>query len=197
MRRREQCIIAFACVLSCFVPLSIAAEGLSLEDCLTLALENNPMLLAAQEHHTAAEARVLQAKAIPQPDLDYDSDMQDGVLEVNHPGETNIGLSTTVEFPGRRGLRVDIAEHESSEVQAELVQKRLDLAFEVKTAFFELLLERKKLEFARQNLDLVGKFADLAGMRFETGDVGKVEVLRAQVEQAGATNMLRSAENSE
>lgn len=197
MRKREQCIIAFACVLSSFVPLSTVAGGLSLEECLNMALENNPMLLAAQEHHTAAEARVLQAKAIPQLSLDYDSDMQDGVLEVNHPGETYIGLSATVEFPGRRGLRVDIAEHESSEVQAGLVQKRLDLAYEVKTAFFELVLERKKLEFARQNLELVGKFADLAGMRFETGDVGRVEVLRAQVEQAGATNVLRSAENSE
>ena len=184
-------------LLLCAGRLSAADGPLSLEDCLELALEHNPKLLAAHERLNAAEARVQQARVIPQPVLGYDSDMQEGVLDVNQPGETYLGLSTTVEFPGRRGLRIDIANQDSVGVGAEVAMQRLDLAFEVKTAFFGLLLERTKLEYAIRNLELVGSFVDLATARFETGDVGKVEVLRAQVEQAGATNALGSAENSE
>jgi len=184
-------------VLMCAGWLSASEGPLSLENCLDLALEQNPELLAAQQRQIAAEARIQQARAIPQLNLDYDSDMQEGVLDVGRPGETYLGLSTTVEFPGRRGLRVDIAHRESAEVGAELTTKYLDLVFDVKTAFFDLLLARTKLDYANQNVALVDTFADLATARFETGDVGKVEVLRAQVELAGARDTLHSAENSE
>lgn len=175
-----------------------AAEGsLTLEDCLELAFENNAMLLAAHQREAAAEARVQQARAIPQPSLDYDSDMQEGVLDVGRPGETYLGLSTTLEFPGRRGRRIDIANRENEEVRALVAMNRLDLALEVKEAFFGLLFEGVKRKYAQQNLALVERSVDLATTRFETGDVGRVEVLRAQVELAGVANVLYSAETSE
>jgi outer membrane protein TolC len=123
--------------------------------------------------------------------------MQEGVLDVGRPGETYFGVSTTLEFPGRRGLRIDIANRENEEVRALVAMKSLDLSFEVKEAFFNLLFEGVTRDLAQQNLSLVEKSVDLATTRFETGDVGRVEVLRAQVELAGAANALHSAENSE
>ena len=185
--------------LVCFLVAGIvsASDGaLSLQDCLELAHEQNPLLLAAQQRQLAVEARALQAHSIPQLSLDYDSDMQEGVVDVTQPGETYLGLSTTVEFPGRRSLRIDIAESETTEGRARLATARQDLTLGVKTAFFELLLERKTLEFAEKNLELTDQFVELARARFETGDVAEVEVKRAQVEQAGAASALRTAENT-
>jgi len=172
-----------------------APETLSLEDCLERALAHNPRLLASHELRHAAEARVTQALAIPQPTLDYDSDMQPEVLDLDDSGETYLGLSQTVEFPGRRSLRIKIAREESAAVVEEVESRRQELILEVKTAFYALLLAEQQREHARRNLELASEFEELAAVRYETGDVARVETMRAEVELARARSELRQALN--
>ncbi len=172
-----------------------APEPLRLEDCLERALAHNPRLLAAHELRHAAEARVTQARAIPQPTLDYDSDMQPEIFDLDDSGETYLGLSQTLEFPGRRSLRIKIAREESAAVAEDVESGRHELIFEVKTAFYDLLLAEQQREHARRNLELASEFKELAAVRYETGDVARVEILRAEVELARTQSELRRAEN--
>ncbi len=72
---------------------------------------------------------------------------------------------------------------------------KLDIVFEVKQAFYGLLLAQEKLKYVQQDLELANDFLQKAELKFDAGDVAKVEVLRAKVEAAKAANEVRQASN--
>ena len=168
---------------------------LTLEECISIALEHNPLILSSLGQHQASLARIHQAKALPQPSLDYDSDLQPEFFNFKDSGESYFGLSQSIEFPGKRHLRGKIASQESNELLAEIDLLKLDIVFQVKQAFYRLLLAQEKLKYAEQDLELSQDYLQKAELKYETGDVAKVEVLRAKVEAAKAANALRQASN--
>jgi outer membrane protein TolC len=168
-------------------------EILTLDQCISIAIEQNPLVLSSQQQYNAALARVHQAKALSQPSLDYDSDLQPKFLNFNGSGETYFGLSQFLEFPGKRLLRGKIASREADEFLQEIELLKLDIVFQVKQAFVGLLLSQEKLKYAQQNLELAQDFLQKAEVKFDAGDVAKVEVLRARVEASKAANEVRAA----
>ena len=192
-------ILTFLTVLSILfiIPLfsQEADEELTLEQCLTLALQQNPLLLSSLDLYQASLARVNQAKALAQPSLDYDNDMQPKFFNLKDTAETYLGISQSLEFPGKRMLRGKIATMESQELLQEIELLRLDIIFLVKEAFYDLLLAQEKQQYAEQDLELAQDFLKKAELKFSAGDVAKVEVLRAQVEASKAANEVRVAQN--
>jgi outer membrane protein TolC len=110
-------------------------------------------------------------------------------------GEYYIGVSQAFDFPGKRSLRGKIAKQDANAVLAEIDLLKLDISFQVKQAFYGLLLAEEKLKYLQQNLELAEDFLLKAELKFEAGDVAKVEVLRAQVEASKAANAVRVAKN--
>ena len=168
---------------------------LTLEQCIALALQQNPLLLASLEQYQASLARVNQAKAFAQPSLAYDNDMQPKFFKLKETGETYLGVSQSLEFPGKRTLRGKIATSESQELLQDIDLLKLDIVFLVKEAFYSLLLAQEKLQYARQDQQLAQDFLQKAELKYSAGDVAKVEALRAQVEASKAANEVRVAEN--
>lgn len=194
-RSRKITIISF--IALCIPVFSMAQpsenRALTLDECLAIAIQQNPLVLSSMEQYKASLARVNQAKALPQPSLDYDSDLQPNFFNFKDSGETYFGVSQSVEFPGKRYLRGKIASKESDEFLQEIELLKLDIVFQVKLSFFGLLLSQEKLKYARQNLELAQDFLKKAELKFDAGDVAKVEVLRASVEASKAANEVRSA----
>jgi outer membrane protein TolC len=179
-------------LLWCQTPENTA---LTLEQCISLALQQNPLILSSLQQHQASLARISQAKAIPQPSIDIDSDLQPTFFNLKGSRESYFGISQSIEFPGKRHLRGKIASKESNEIMAEIDLLKLDIVFRVKQAFYGLLLAQEKLKYAQQDLELTQDFLNKAEVKYETGDVAKVEVLRALVEAAKAANEVRSETN--
>ena len=170
-------------------------DVLTLDECLAIALEQNPLILSSLQQHQASLARVNQAKALYQPSISYDSDLQPSFLNFKDSGEYFIGLSQPFDFPGKRSLRGKIATQDANALLAEIDLLKLDLSFQVKQAFYSLLLAEEKLKYLEQNYELTRDFLQKAELKFEAGDVAKVEVLRAQVEASKAANEVRVATN--
>jgi outer membrane protein TolC len=170
-------------------------ERLTLEECVAIAMEESPLILAGEGQYEAALARVRQATALPQPSLDLDSDLQPGLTEFSRYGERYLGISQTIPFPGRTWLQGRIAREEANEVLAEVELLRQDVAFQVKEAFFGSLLAQERSEYARQNLEFAQAFLEMTELKFDAGDVARVDVVRARVEAATAANGIRRAEN--
>jgi outer membrane protein TolC len=170
-----------------------AEAPLDLEGCVAEALESNPRVLQWRAEHRAALARVNQARALPQPTVAYDSDLQPKLLHFGQSGEWYLGLVQAIEFPGKRGVRGRIATAEADQTFADLEAVRLDLAYEVTEAFYALLLARERLRLANEDASLSGEFLAKTRHKHETGDVGQVEVLRAEVEAARAEGVVRRA----
>ncbi|MDH4271275.1 MAG: TolC family protein [Candidatus Aminicenantes bacterium] len=172
-----------------------AAETLTLGQCIGIALEHNPLVLSSLSQYRASLARVNQAKAWPQPSLDYDSDLQPGLFDFRGSGESYFGVSQTVEFPGKIGLRGKIAGMESEGILADIDILKLDLTFQVKEAFYGILIAQEKLKYAEQDLELAQDFLNKAEVKHAAGDIALVEVLRARVEASKAANAVRVAGN--
>lgn len=181
-----------------FSPLNSQTQKeapLTLVECLSIALQNNPLLLSSQEQHRASLARVNIAKAFPQPSLNFDSDLQPSLFNFKKSEESYFGLSQTIEFPGKRFLRGRIASREADEFLSEVEVLKLDIVFAVKEAFFGLLLAKEKVKHAEQNLELSDDFHQMTELKFSAGDVSKAEVLRARVEASKAANLVKVAQN--
>jgi len=185
-------VLLASCSLWCQTPENTA---LTLEQCISIALQQNPLILSSLQQHQASLARINQAKALPQPSINIDSDLQPKFFNFKDSGESYFGLSQSIEFPGKRHLRGKIASRESNEIMAEIDLLKLDIVFRVKQAFYGLLLAREKLKYAQQDLELAQDFLKKADVKYETGDVAKVEVLRARVEASRAANEVRTASN--
>ena len=139
-------------------PLSAQEGALTLQQCLSIALEQNPLVLSARHEYRASLARISQARALPQPSLSYDSDLQPSITDLRGSQESYLGIGALVPFPGKTYLRGQVARRESRQVEAEVAALELDLTYEVTAAFYTLLLTREKVVYARQNLELSEDF---------------------------------------
>jgi outer membrane protein TolC len=194
------CAAAAACLLA-LGPAGRATEeeenasALTLRQCIEITLARNPYWLSAEDDYQASLARVRQAREFPQPSLEYDSDLQPTPFNFRNSGESYLGVSQTVEFPGRRSLRGKIAASESREVLADRDLLGLEIVFQVKEAFYGVLLAVEKAKYAAQDLDLARDFLEKAEAKYEASDVAKLEVVRARVEASKAATAVRLAEN--
>jgi outer membrane protein TolC len=189
--------IFLSCILTAwlFGQKQPAGEPLTLEQCVAIALNQNPLLQSSQQFYQASLARVQQAKALAQPSLDFDSDLQPRLFDFKGSGESYYGLSQDLDFPGKRSLKGKIATRESSELLMDTELLRLDLVFQVREAFYGLLLAQEILKYAEQDLELARDYLNTADIKYQAGDVAQVEVLRGRVEVAKAENSVRAAAN--
>ena len=195
--RRKTAIIVF--LILC-IPLFLLAQAteegtLTLDQCISIAIQQNPLVLSSMQQYNASLARVSQAKALAQPSINWDSDLQPKLFHFGDSGEWYFGISQELEFPGKRSLRGKIASTQASELLQDIELLKLDIVFQVKQAFYNLLLSQEKLKYAGQNLELAEDFLQKAELKYEAGDVAKVEALRARVESSKAANAVRSASN--
>jgi len=169
--------------------------ALTLKQCLDAALESHPLLRAAGYDVQAAQARARQAAAWSQPSFDLDVDLQPRFLDFRGSGESYVGVSQVLDFPGKRSLRARIAGTETESLRSDLELLKLDVRFSVQESFYRLLLAQEILRYAEQDRDLSRDFLDRATIKFQAGDVAEMEVVRARVEAAKAVNAVRVAAN--
>ncbi len=178
---------------TCLAGNRVGEAPLTLEQCTAIALQNNPLLQSVYKQYQASRARVRQAKALPQPEISLDYDLQPRFFDVGAAGEAYIGVEQLIEFPGKRYLRGKIARKEADESLCDMEQAKLELVSQVKSAFYSLLLAQENHTYAQENRDYTLDFLAKAKEKYAAGDVSKLELLRARVEAAQAENRLKVA----
>lgn len=171
------------------------SESLTLQQCINRAITENPLILSSLQQHQASLARISQAKAFAQPSINWDSDLQENLFDFKNAGEWYFGISQPFEFPGKQYVRGKIATRDSDVFLQEIDLLKLDIVYQVKQGFFALLLAQEKLKYGQQNLELSQDFLQKAELKYEAGDVARVEVLRAKVEVSKAHNEVRKVDN--
>ncbi|MCU0289129.1 MAG: TolC family protein, partial [Acidobacteria bacterium] len=189
-------VILLILSLNIYIPLfANLEEVLSLDQCTTLALKNNHLYESYRQEFRASQARVRQAGAFPQPEIAFDWDLQPKLFDFKHSAESYIGVNQQIEFPGRRYLRKKIAAQESALTGCEMDMVRLEIIFDVKKSFYQLLLNQEIQKYAAENLEMANDVLAKATEKYQSGDVSKLEVLRAKVEVARAKNQLEMSQN--
>ncbi len=160
----------------------------SLGEIVEDALARNPEIKAMQRRFDMARERVPQAKALPDPMIEFGYmgniipvppfDIQKG----DPSSARMLSLSQEIPFPSKLALRGKMAAVESEAEWWAYEQTRLSVIAEVKDAYFDLFYLTRAIEIVSKNKDLLEKFARIAEARYAVGKGIQQDVLKAQVE---------------
>jgi outer membrane protein TolC len=149
------------------------------------SLAARPELRQAEATVRAERERIPQAGALPDPVLAFG--IQNDGFERIQVGEMEssyyqVMLSQGLPWPGKRGLRSDVARLSADGADAALGRARLSAEADVRRAYVDLLLARERLGLLRRLEQIWETSAGVARARYESGDGAQSDVLRAQLE---------------
>ncbi len=164
-----------------------AAEGLDpqLQDLLEEAARNNPEIRAAGNEREAAQQRIPPAGALDDPMLEA------GVVNAPLASQTfrredmtmkMLGLSQRFPYPGKRGLRQDVAAKDSEFVAHAYHETVNRVARDVKAAYFEFALVVESTRLVEENRQVLERFLRISESRYAVGQGTQADVLKAQTQ---------------
>ncbi len=179
-------------VLSMAVTAVIAKgqEALSLDEAVRLALLNNPSIAKARQEIEVSSGRVLMAGAIPSPELGFSWSEIPSDFSMAGYGERGIGVSQAVEFPGKRHSRQHAARWDLQIQKEALRRSEMRVTAGVRRAFYTALLDRELAAYAGEALNLLRQFQRIAELRYESGSIPYLDILRVKMETARMENRI-------
>ena len=168
-------------------------ENPTLSDYLRYAALNNAGLKAAFEQWKAAVEQVPQARTLPDPKFNYGYYIQEVETKVG-PQRQKYGIMQVFPWFGKIEARTDAAAATAKAEKKRYEATKINLFFEVKDAFYEYTYLASAVETARENLELIKHFEEVARTKYTAAAVGHPDVIRAQVELAKLEDQLKSLE---
>ena len=156
-----------------------------LNEMVAIALEQNPKLQEAQKRIEANREITPQVGSLDDPILQFglmSLPMDTFAFDEWDMTQKLITLSQKFPFPGKLGLREDIAEKNVHVTEQAYEALRLDVKRRVKESFFELCFILSAIETTRENKTLLEQFVTITETKYSVGKGLQQDVLKAQVE---------------
>lgn len=192
-------ILVFSCGGVSGQPLASTPQPLTIDAAVREALDHNLSLLAERYNLSVADARIVQARLRPNPVLSAGVDYQDllgrGFTAINSAGPPEINVRTDFLLEGghKRERRIETAEAVRTVAQLNLLNSMRQIAFDVQSAFVDMLLAKESLALAQENLGALRGIVAVNGERVRTGDLAAVELSRSQVAELQLENAVRQS----
>lgn len=186
-------------LLALYTPLlPVIAHGqgkltLTLETALDIAMKENPRILAAQKQIDAARGRAWNIWWLPDPALTAEYEGIPKGRGLTAFGERRISLTQAIDFPTNIFFKKKLANNDINSSRMGLEQTKLEVAAEVKKAYYDFLAKRDNLTLAMQNQMLAQEFMQKARTRYEVGEAPNLDYIRARVAAAQAENRVTQA----
>lgn len=171
---------------------AVKQPGADVEELLALAQAQNPELASMRYEADALAERINSASALPDPvfriqlqDFTNKASGAATTLVPSEVGSTYYRVMQPVPFWGKRDLKRDIAEAESSQAKGRSGTTWAELAAKIKTDFAQYYLVINSRKLTQEMLDLTLNLERIAKSRYATGLAPQQDVIRAQVEQTG------------
>ncbi len=149
------------------------------------ALQNNPEIQAARKEREASQHRVSPAGALDDPMLEAGFlNVPTNSLRFDREEMTMkmIGLSQRFPYPGKRGLRQDVATKDAETVGHGYQETVNRVARDIRIAYFDLGLTLEMTRLVEKNKLILERFLRLTEMRYEVGQGAQADVLKAQTQ---------------
>jgi len=172
-----------------FLGSTNAEEILTLDEAIVFAYGNNLRMLEARKGIEAAEGDLITARALPNPEVEFE-------IGGRETGLNNIGIRQGFDPPGVRDLKSKIAKNEIF-IRGESVRiVWSEIYLKVRENYSKIILDKKELELANENLNTLRQFYSRVEIRFQSGKALKNELQRAKIELLEAEINYLAAEKS-
>ncbi len=172
--------------------LPAVVDGLTLELLEDMALTGNPTICRAYALVGAARGNWLQAGLKPNPSVGYEGQqLGSGGLAEQH------GVLFSQEIPTGGKLRLNraVAQGEVVVAEQELAAQRQRVLTDVRIAYYQVLVSQRQIELADELIRVSGEGSQSVDALFLAREVGRVDVLQAQLENEQAQILLQDARN--
>jgi outer membrane protein, heavy metal efflux system len=163
-------------------PAAAPDAAIDLDGSIEIALESNPGVQAMRQRYEGMLERPEQERALPDPMVAYAFMFRD-VVTANGPSEGILELSQEFPFLGKRPLRAGISRAEADAAEQAWRTARLQVAYEVRSAYYELYRIDRSVEIVLQEADVLDRLERVARARYATGLATQGDVFRAQTER--------------
>ena len=160
---------------------------------ITEALENNPEIQAALREREAARQRISPAGALDDPMLEagvINAPLASSPFNREDMTMKMIGLSQNLPYPGKRGLRQDVATKDAEAVGYGYQETVNRITRGIKTAYIDLGLTLEMTKLVKKNKLILERFLRIAEGRYEVGQGSQADVLKAQTQVSRMTDEL-------
>lgn len=189
--------VRLASLLALAVALPVAgrgAEAVGVDEAVEIALQRNASLAVLAADVAAARARLGGASLIAQenPELDVAAGPRRASGDTSL--DLEVGLSQRLEVFGQRGLRRDAARRIVAAAEARLEMRRVEVAAEVRGAFFRALAGEEQAKLSGEALIVAEEAVAAAEARVRSGAAAQLEVNAARIALGRAARERAEAE---
>ena len=167
-------------------------DALTLERLEEMALTGNPTICRAYAMVGAARGNWVQVGLKPNPSVGYEGQqLGSGGLAEQH------GVLFSHEIPTGGKLRLNraVAQGEILIAEQELAAQRQRVLTDVRIAYYQVLVAQRQVELADELIRVSGEGSQSVDALFRAREVGRVDVLQAQLEGEQAQILLQDARN--
>lgn len=212
----RDCLLALAGILAIgavagaqeFAP----GPNLSLQEAVELAWERNPALQGVRAEVPAARARLQLARSQGRlaastttfvtsgsmPNLFQGTEPVEPRPPVAVPPESQFDQNLMLMYPlstgGRVGAQIDQADYQVRAAQAEVDQALLEVGYQVRRSYWQVLLNEEFVKIAQENLREQQERLRVDEIALEVGRIPAYYVLRDKAEVAAAQQQLTNAQ---
>ena len=164
-----------------------AGEVLSVESAVVESLSANPGLESIQARAMALAEIPDQAEALPDPRLSFNIvnlPLDSLSLSQEPMTQVQVGIAQALPYPGKLALRSQAASYEAEAAEADVDEKRLQLARDVRTVWWNLFYLDRALEVVSQNQNLLQQIINVAETRYQVGQGQQQDILLAELESS-------------
>ena len=180
--------------LSCCVCLALggaaraadSVPSLELAELLAVARADNPAIRSAQARAGAMQQRPIQEGTLPDPMLGvrfHNETFDEITWGDSEFSFLELALEQEIPFPGKLGLREQIASREAEREGAMRDATELMVLSEVASRYHELALVDRTTEILRESDGALDRIVRQAAARYSVGTVAQQDVLRASLER--------------
>ena len=161
---------------------SVLRNRLVLPELIQEVLARNPELAATRKQWEAATSRIAQVRSLDDPILSLQLWNVPQPFNVARTENHIFGLSQNLPFPGKLGLKGEVASRSADMTEQTVRAKERELVARLKQVYYDLFLAQKTIQIHHEQVELLRQFFEIANAKFRAGKGSQADVLKAQVE---------------
>lgn len=172
------------------------SERLTLRDAVSRTLAYNPSVRAAFHEIEAREGEVYQASRRPNPELLLEVENFGGSKDKSDfdTAEETASITQLIELGGKRMLRIQAAELDTSLATWDYEAMRVQMATLAAQAFVDVLTAQERVKVLSEFVEIADKTRKSVDLRVKGGKASPIELDRAVVASARAKALQRGEE---
>ncbi|MBU4342707.1 MAG: TolC family protein [Candidatus Omnitrophica bacterium] len=179
MNMRYFIVIIFVLVIS--AGHAYPEETVTLDSLIDEALNNNPKIQAAYSEWKAAEYKARYVRGLPDPMASYGYFGESVETKVG-PQEHKYGVSQTIPFPGKLGLKGKAQAKLASILEEKYEAAKREITKEIKFLYYDIYWVDKAIKITEEEKAIIEGLEKVAQRKYESNLTPQQDVIKAQVE---------------